>query len=62
VTPPPSWAKLINFIPDLNLPSLIQILHDGNNTHKQGGMIFSNSYAMPYALCTMLFLGWQSFP
>ena len=39
---------------DLNLPSLIQILHDGNDTHKQGGMIFSNSYAMPYAVFTMV--------
>ena len=46
---------------DLNLSSLTQILRDGNDTHKQGGMIFSNSYAMPYALCTMLFLGWRSF-
>ena len=43
---------------DVNLPSLTQILRDGNDTHKQGGMIFSNSYAMPYALCTMLFLRW----
>jgi hypothetical protein len=62
MTPPPSWAKLINFILALNLSFLIQILHDGNDTHKQGGMIFSNSYAMPYALCTLLFLGWQSLP
>jgi hypothetical protein len=31
---------------DLNLPFLIQILHDGNDTHKQGGMNFFSSYAM----------------